>query len=228
MTPPLQQLQQTLNIIQQIYIQTLQTITTLYSTSTTSPSTITSTTPPATSTIPTTTPPTIISPTTASPTTPLHPPQSTLFHTVKKTTLAQKIKKNMLILNQLHSVTFWWKLGLFYALQYTYTSIHIDLNWSHLNKHFLEWTKVDSGNITSFIVSLKRKKKFDQNFPFIHVFFIFMFCLFHCYALINTEKNSKPVDKVLIYCILNDNNYHIQKYFFCYLVCCQILIFPQK
>ena len=32
--------------------------------------------------------------------------QFTLFHTVKKTTLAQKIKKNMLILNQLRSVTF--------------------------------------------------------------------------------------------------------------------------
>ena len=32
--------------------------------------------------------------------------QFTLFHTVKKTTLAQKIKKNMLILNQLCSVTF--------------------------------------------------------------------------------------------------------------------------
>ena len=54
--------------------------------------------------------------------------QSTLFHTVKKTTLAQKIKKNMLILNQLCSVTFWWKLELFYALQYTHVLIHIDLN----------------------------------------------------------------------------------------------------
>ena len=54
--------------------------------------------------------------------------QFTLFHTVKKTTLAQKIKKNMLILNQLRSVTFWQKLGLFYALQYTYVSIHIALN----------------------------------------------------------------------------------------------------
>ena len=121
--------------------------------------------------------------------------QSTLFHTVKKTTLAQKIKKNMLILNQLCSVTFWRKLGLFYALQYTYVLIHIDLNWSHLNNCFLEWNEVDSGNIIYFIGTLKRKIFFAQSLPSIHVIFLFIVLLFHCYALNNTEKISKPVEQ---------------------------------
>ena len=124
----------------------------------------------------------------------VHIVQSTLFHTVKKTTLAQKIKKNMLILNQLHSVTFWRKLGPFYALQYTYVLIHIDLNWSHLNNCFLEWNEVDSGNIIYFIGSLKRKIFFAQSLPFIHVIFLFIILLFHCYTLNNTEKISKPVE----------------------------------
>ena len=67
-----------------------------------------------------------------------------------------------------------------------------------------------------------------QNLSFIHTIYLFIFILFHCYALNDTEKFSKPVEQ-------SDNiihNYISDKYhtncFFSNSVFAKLLIFLQK